>query len=321
MQEREQQNMSSTNLLQPMFGLTLVLLLLAGCDGAQTEPTATPAVPSTMPTPMPPTATPVVPTATATPVPPTATPTAVPTPTRVPLTAATVIAAGGDEEWDLVVMGDCQVFRLMPRYAEHLARDLGVEIEVHDWARGELGSSRLLEDLRTNPELRRDIGEAEVVIFDMMPTALQNPANRYSFGSPGACGGTDNQDCLREALQEYKADTDAIIAEIVSLRSPSEALLRTMDIHEFMAQDWEAAGSFDVVNSYKQAANEHIIQVAGEHHIPVARVYAAFRGPDGDEDPVDKGYVYDGLHPTEEGADLLAELFRELGYEYAPQEP
>ncbi len=218
-------------------------------------------------------------------------------------------------------MGDCQVFRLMPRYAAHLERDLGVKVKMHDWARGELGSRRLLENLRTDPELRRDIGEAEVVIFNIGPTAFLNPANTYSFGSPGACGGTDNQDCLREALKEYKADTDAIIAEIVSLRSPSEALIRTMDSHEFMAQDWKAAGAFDVINTYKQDANEHVIQVANEHYIPVARVYAAFRGPNGDEDPVDKGYVYDGLHPTEEGADLVAELFRELGYEYAPPEP
>ena len=215
-------------------------------------------------------------------------------------------------------MGDCQVFRLTPRYAEYLERDLGVKVRIHDWARGELGSSRLLEALRTDPELRRDIGEAEVVIFDIMPTPLQNPANTYAFGSPSACGGTDNQDCLRAGLEDYKADTDAIIAEIVSLRSPSEALIRTMETHEFMARDWKEAGALDVINSYKQAANAHVIQVASEHHIPVARVYAAFRGPNGDEDPVDKGYAYDQLHPTEEGADLMAELFRELGYEYAP---
>jgi len=314
--------MSYQKLLRQMIGVTLVMLLLAGCGA----PAATPVseAPAVTPTPEPPTATftPIPPT--ATPVPPTATLTAAPTPTPVPLTAATVIAARGDKEWDLVVMGECLMFRLMPRYAAHLERDLGVKVKIHDWARIELGSSYLLEDLRTDPELRRDIGEAEVVIFDIVPTVFANPANTYSFGSPGACGGTDNQDCLREALKVYKADTDAIIAEIVSLRSPSEALIRTMDTHGFMVKEvkeWKAAGAFEVMNTYIQDANEHVIQVASEHHIPVARVYAAFMGPNGDEDPMDKGYVYDGLHPTEEGADLMAELFRELGYEYAPPEP
>ena len=304
-QRRKQQDMNHPRkLLQQMFGLISVLLLLAGCGGAQIAPTATPALP------------------TATPIPPTATLTVAPTPTPVPLTAATVIAARGDKEWDYVVMGDSLTFRLMPRYAAHLERDLGIKVIPHDWARGGHGSSYLLEDLRTDPELRRDIGEAEVVIFDIGFAVFETPANTYSFGSPGACGGTDNQDCLREALKVYKADTDAIIAEIVSLRSPSDALIRTMDTYQFEVREFKAAGAFEVINTYWQDANEHVIQVASEHHIPVARVYAAFMGPNGDEDPRDKGYVvHDGVHPTEEGADLMAELFRELGYEYAPPEP
>jgi lysophospholipase L1-like esterase len=125
---------------------------------------------------------------------------------------------------------------------------------------------------------------------------------------------------LREALKVYKEDTDAIFAELVSLRSPSDALIRTMDF-PLNVKELKATGAFEVINTYWQDANEYVIQVAGEHHIPVARVYAAFMGPNGDEDPMDKGYVFDGIHPTEKGADLMAELFRELGYEYAPPEP
>jgi hypothetical protein len=62
--------MSRRRLFQRIFGLTLVVLLLAACGGAPAEPTTTP-------TPVPPTATPtrVPPTATATAALPTATPT------------------------------------------------------------------------------------------------------------------------------------------------------------------------------------------------------------------------------------------------------
>jgi hypothetical protein len=218
-------------------------------------------------------------------------------------------------------MGDSLMWRLVRSYAAHLERDLGIEVIQHDRTRDGEHSSYLLNRLRTVPKLRRDIGEAEVVIFNIGFGVFETPAYTHAFGSPGDCGGTDNQDCLREALKVYKADTDAIIAEIVSLRSPSEALIRTMDTHQFMVKEWKAAGAFEVMNTYWQDANEHVIQVASEHHIPVARVYAAFMGPNGDEDPRDKGYVSDGVHPTEEGADLMAELFRELGYEYAPPEP
>ena len=52
----------------------------------------------------------------------------------------------------------------------------------------------------------------------------------------------------------------------------------------------------------------------------MARVNRAFNGPNGDEDPRDNGYVIpDALHPSEKGADLVMELVRELGYEYAPR--
>jgi hypothetical protein len=80
-------------LLQPVIGVTLVILFVVGCSGV---PAATPVVeaPAATPTPIPPTATltpepptatPVPPTATPTPVPPTATPTLTPTQTPVPL--------------------------------------------------------------------------------------------------------------------------------------------------------------------------------------------------------------------------------------------
>jgi len=61
---------SSRRLLRQAFGLTLIVLLLAGCGGGLTEPTS-------MPTPIPPTDTP-------TPIPPIDTPTATNTPTRTP---------------------------------------------------------------------------------------------------------------------------------------------------------------------------------------------------------------------------------------------
>jgi hypothetical protein len=59
--------MNSKRLLQQAFGLTLGMLLLAGCGGAPVAPTST-----STPTPVPPTETPVPPTETPMPIPPTA---------------------------------------------------------------------------------------------------------------------------------------------------------------------------------------------------------------------------------------------------------
>jgi lysophospholipase L1-like esterase len=62
--------------------------------------------------------------------------------------------------------------------------------------------------------------------------------------------------------------------------------------------------------------------VATDHGIPVARLYDAFMGKDGSEDPRDLGLVQpDGIHPSVAGSTLMAEHLRDLGYEVSPGTP
>jgi hypothetical protein len=297
-----------------VFVLAGTVLLLTGCL-AQNEPPATPLPPTASPTSIPATITPSP--ATNTPLP---TPTLIPTPSQP---AATTITNVTNKEWDYVVIGDSIVFSFLytspNTYAGFLARDLGVKINIHRWARGGLSSQEVLDALLTNETLRQDVREAEVIIFDV-PRVVFRAARVYINGDYQLCGGSDNQDCLRESLNTYKEHVDAIIAEIVSLRSPSDALIRTFDAYTYWSvNDSKTIGTFDVVNQYWQEANDYLIQVATENHIPVARTNEAFNGPNGDEDPVEKGYVKeDAVHPTDKGMELMAEIMRAVGYEYAP---
>lgn len=241
-----------------------------------------------------------------------------PSPTAIPSPTPTAEMP----EWDYVAMGESITFGMTARYAEMLEQDLGVKIDLHDWQVPGDHSSSLLERLRTNEQLRRDLREAEVITFDIPLAVVAGPMQRFEFGDPGACGGVDNQDCLREAFATYMADTDGIIAEIVSLRSPSEALIRTQDTWQLKVRETQESGSFEIFNGCWREANAHVIEVATSYDIPVARVYDAFMGEDGIEDPRDQGLLQpDGIHPTSEGSTLIAELFRELGYEYAPGAP
>jgi hypothetical protein len=251
---------SGQELLEQMFCLTLAVLLLAGCVGAQAEPTATPA----------------------------------------PIT------------WDYVVLGDSIASTFPRHYADHIEADLGVEVAVHYRNRASQGSTSMLRSLRDHEELRSDIREAEVLTFYVSVKHIQWPTTEYRAGT---CGGPDNQDCLREALALLKADTDAILAEILSLRSTDDTIIRAMTYYNPRVSAFSQDGSFEDLNSYWVAHNEYLIQAASEHNIPVARVDLAFNGPNLDEDPSDKGYVSDGTHPNPEGAALIAEVIRELGYE------
>jgi hypothetical protein len=254
----------------------LGVLILAGCGGAQAVPTATP----------------VPPTATPTPVPPTATPESI--------------------SWDYVVLGDSIGGSFASRYAKHIEADLGVEVTMHIWYRGQQGSSELVSALRDNQDLRSDLREAEIVTFLVVPRHLKNPRQAYKDGT---CGGTDNQDCLREALRLLEADTDAIISEILSLRSTSDAIIRAMTVYNRRVNEWKEWGYFEALSPYRIAFNEYLVQAASEQDIPVARVDLAFNGPNLDEDPSDKDVLADGLHPNAEGITVIADLFRELGYE------
>jgi lysophospholipase L1-like esterase len=321
-----------------MVNLVFLILFLAGCN-AQVQPTleslSNVQVTNTA-TQLQPTQT-SIPSATATLIPTqvqlTATPilsvTATPPPssTATPIPCKPSTAPSPEEEWDYVVIGDSITWgflELPPTgFAGYLEQDLGIKVRIHNWEKDGWSSGGMLDALRYNLKLRQAVCDAEVVIFEIPRQVFDSPGQDYFSGNPGACGGTDNQNCLRNALALYQEHVDAIMAEIVSLKNPADALIRTFDAHTYwpVAQS-KANGTFDGLIYHWQAANNYLLQVATDYQIPVARVYQAFNGPNGDQDPFEKGYVGDdSLHPSTKGKELMADLMRELGYEYALQKP
>ena len=62
--------------------------------------------------------------------------------------------------------------------------------------------------------------------------------------------------------------------------------------------------------------NKCIVEAAEQHGIPVAQVFQAMNGVHGDDDPQGKSYLAsDGQMLNDEGHQVVAKLFRELGYE------
>ncbi len=241
-------------------------------------------------------------------------------------TAATRIAERGAKEWNYVALGDSITFEpasqgLIDRYAQMLEADLGVKVNLHNWTKASDDSSALLKRLQSDSDLRQALQDADVITFEIPWGVVNEPVQSFEGITLRACGGADNQDCLRQAFGTYETDTDAIVAEIVSLRSPTQALIRTMDTYQFLVKEAKGYGSFDVLNHYWREANAHVIDVAARYGIPAARVYDAFMGDRGADDPRDRGLVSDGFHPTVKGAVVMAGLFRDLGYAYAPPSP
>lgn len=195
-------------------------------------------------------------------------------------------------------------------YAAHIEADLGVRVRLDNRGVAGMKSDELLELLLSDQELRNAISGAEIVTlvigFNDLGLALTDPNGR------GNCGSADTADCLRDALEAFKRNYDAICAELFTLCS-SKAIIRTMTYHYGSLNQW---GFYDDLRPFFEPLNDYIVQAASENNIPVALVHLAYNGPEGDEDPVAKGYLMpDRLHPNKEGAAVIADLHRELGYE------
>lgn len=95
-------------------------------------------------------------------------------------------------------------------------------------------------------------------------------------------------------------------------------MIRALDVYQLHVEDSLASGTLHIVNPYLQETQEYLEETAAKYGIPVAQVYDEFMGSDGTDDPQDRGLVStDQRHPTKDGAQLIAEMLHDLGYDYA----
>lgn len=206
---------------------------------------------------------------------------------------------------------------MITHYAERLEEDFGVEVEFRDRTVGEDSSAAMVERLRESTYLRRDLAEADVVIldipFDAWARSLQTVSGAPG-GVPSGCGGDDGEECLREVLALYEENTETIFRELTAIADPSETLIRATDY--ILVHMKDLGDALDVVAPYWVEGQKHVEEVAAEYGIQVANVMERFCGRDCLEDPVDAGLIVsDQEHPTREGAELMAEMMIDLGYE------
>ena len=221
-------------------------------------------------------------------------------------------------------MGDSGAFTppspdgLIFRYADILSEHFGVEVDLRNRAVGSIHSSELLSRLRTTERLRAALAEADVVTTNIPIAVWIEPmmtAGGWQGRDPAECGGDDHQQCLRDALDEYKADTDAIIDEIVAICDPDEVLIRLYDVYMINTRHKLETNTLEIINPYWKAGQDYVETSAARYGIPVVQVYDAFMGPEGTDDPYVKGLLdEDQLHPNAAGAALMAEMLDDLGY-------
>jgi lysophospholipase L1-like esterase len=205
-------------------------------------------------------------------------------------------------------------------YADLMAADLGVRIKITPLFYGGSSSGYVLDRIRSIPEVRAAISSADVIVFDVPIGELKDLCpwdGTHYQPAPGtadeyaACGAT--------MVEGYAANATAIMDEIVSLRSPSDALIRTTNLWDFFYPRFQQLGLRDVTHQIYTNVNATLASAAADHGIPMADARRAFMGANGTDDPVAAGYIQtDELHVTQLGADRLGQLLFDLGYDKAP---
>ena len=241
--------------------------------------------------------------------------------------SAAPTASSRTTRWDYVVLGDSafqapdEVTTVADAQARLIKRDVGADTKVY-WAYYPgTTSARVLDELRYNKPLREAIRTAEVVLFDVPVGQLKQtiPWDEVAYqplpGSPQRY-----RKGMARMLVDYRKDARAIVNEIVSLRSPAEASIRSIDLWQMGYTEFRKLGVGTVMREAWLSMNKAVDQACAAQGVTVVGAYTAFMGPDGRTDPVAAGDILpDQMHLTDKGIAKLAELLHKEGYaEIAP---
>jgi hypothetical protein len=229
--------------------------------------------------------------------------------------------------WDYVVLGDSafaapdDVTTVADAQARLIDREFGVTTNVY-WAYYPgTTSARILDELRSNEQLREAIRSAELVLFDVPVGQLKQtiPWDQAAYkplpGSPERF-----RKGMAKMLPDYRRDAVAIVGEIVSLRDPADASIRAIDLWQLGYPGFREMGLGAVMRTAWLRMNKAVDEACAAQGVPVVDAYTAIMGPDGRTDPVAAGMILpDQMHLTDKGVALLAGLLHEAGYaEIAP---
>ncbi len=226
-----------------------------------------------------------------------------------------------DEPLVYLPMGNSLTFDVVDYYSAMLEEDFGVEVEVRDHTVPAQNASNLLFQLQNNVRLRDDLAEADVITLLIPNNEWRLPIQTVTGNlglDPADCEGDDGEQCLREMIDDYKTQVDAVFEELTTMVDPSEVLIRGQDFYMFPTNGVYTEETFEMVYPYWVEAQDYVEEVAGQYGIPVAQVCDDFMGPDGTENPEESGLIVsDGTHPSLDGAQRIANLIHDLGYSLA----
>ena len=227
--------------------------------------------------------------------------------------------AEASEQWDLLFYSDSLGWFVAEKWAERIEDELGIDVVVHDFARGDLKAVEIDDWLAPGGKHHELLAEAEII------SIFGNPRGSGTVADSETC--VSNSTTSREPPAAYtKADwagyqdvMRSIYDSVFEARAGQPTIVRAMDFALPVVAEWKEAGIYTECLRELSLMNEVIAETAAEYDVPVVSAFAAFNGPDHDEDPKEKGWIgSDRIHPSAEGQDAIVEAFHAVGYEPLP---
>jgi hypothetical protein len=235
------------------------------------------------------------------------------------------------ETWDLVIITDNSALGVQYYLPGYVEEDTGKTVILHDYVLAELSAQSVLNALRgeaVNDQFserligfREIVAEAEMIIYfagnygDIEGMGGLSGDLMACF-SHFACNPPEN--CTADVYQPYSEVVSEIFSEMLALREGKPTIIRALDFfnpyisgHITCGEEMETAciQCWTTFNAATWTAAE-------ENNIPVVSIYDFFNGEEHTEDPREKGYIGGfGFFPSTEGAEAIAELIRQEGYE------
>jgi lysophospholipase L1-like esterase len=220
-----------------------------------------------------------------------------------------------DQRWIYIALGDSTPagfgvggMSYVVYYADHIREDLGVEVNIRNFARSGETTGALLEALRGHAALRDTLGEAQVI------TLWTGWNDFWPVLSQFMLGGEVNLALIHHAVQSINANFDAILDEILSLKASERTIVRIADGGNPFVDDWAARGWLEKLQDpCFEAWRVPLVEAAKSRGFGVVHSYHAINGSTGIER---RGDIFqeDGVHFNQAGHKLLAALHRQAGY-------
>jgi hypothetical protein len=225
---------------------------------------------------------------------------------------------------DYVTLGDSitRESQIPELYASRIQDDLGVEVTLHNKATPGESAAETLRRIRSPEELRHLVADAEIITINVAPSGWNLPER---FFLAGDCGGDDNQACLREHLDQVQSDWEFLLDEVLVLRSSQHTIIRVLTvgtwIHHAIYRDHLAfsdkvdAEKMDIMLAYFLQMNDFAAESASQRGVPVVDLGREFQGQDYENEVPQEHLWLDGIHLSEDGSSVVADLLGDLGYD------